>query len=67
MSFTNASLVDKCFKILQKNKWTIGFAESCTGGALSSCFASQAGISEVFMGAIVCYSNSIKEKLLNII
>jgi len=66
MTNTNSSYVAKCFEIFKKNRWTVGFAESCTGGALSSCFTDQEGISEVFMGAIVCYSSSIKEKLLNI-
>lgn len=56
--------VAKVTQDLRDNKLTVGFAESCTGGLLSSLFTEQAGVSDVFMGSIICYSNALKEKLL---
>ena len=44
----------------------IVFAESCTGGLLSSSLTSISGSSQVFQGSIVSYSNELKNSLLNI-
>ena len=51
---------------LLKRKQTIAFAESCTGGLLSSAITSISGSSQVFKGSIISYSNSVKNSLLNI-
>ena len=53
-------------KELAKRKETIVFAESCTGGLLSSSITSISGSSQVFKGSIVSYSNELKNSLLNI-
>ena len=53
-------------KELQKRGETIVFAESCTGGLLSSLITSISGSSQVFKGSIVSYSNELKKSLLNI-
>ncbi|ONN27058.1 damage-inducible protein CinA [Thermosipho affectus] len=45
---------------------TVSFAESCTGGLISSKFVSLPGVSKVFKGAIVAYSNEVKENVLNV-
>lgn len=45
---------------------TLGFAESCTGGLLSSLMTSQAGISKYFKGTVVSYSGEIKHSLLGV-
>ena len=45
---------------------TLALAESCTGGLLSSQLAAQAGISEVFIGGVVVYSNRLKTQLLKV-
>ena len=58
--------VVKATRDLRDKKITLGFAESCTGGLLSSLFTEQAGVSDVFMGAVICYSNVLKEKLLGV-
>ena len=52
------SLIDK--------KLTVSFAESCTGGKLSSLVTAVAGSSEVFMGSAVTYSNEAKMRLLGV-
>ena len=51
---------------LAKRNKTIVFAESCTGGLLSSSITSISGSSNVFRGSIVSYSNELKTSLLNI-
>lgn len=44
----------------------MAFAESCTGGKLSSAVTEIPGASEVFMGSIVAYANTAKEALLSV-
>jgi PncC family amidohydrolase len=46
--------------------WTLGVAESCTGGAICARLVKHAGASEYFLGGIVAYSNELKEKLLGV-
>ncbi len=53
-------------KELDKRKENIVFAESCTGGLLSSSITSISGSSKVFKGSIISYSNALKMSLLNI-
>ncbi|MGO1579822.1 MAG: competence/damage-inducible protein A [Peptoniphilaceae bacterium] len=49
----------------EKNK-VISFAESVTGGLISSKITSVAGASNVFKNAIISYSNEAKNKILNV-
>lgn len=58
--------VEKTVHLLGDKKLTVGFAESCTGGLLSSFFTELAGVSKVFWGSVVCYDNSIKQKFLKV-
>ena len=53
-------------KILTKKKFKISFAESCTGGLLSSSITSISGASKVFNLGLVTYSNISKVKILKI-
>ena len=62
----NDTLPSVLIEELTKRKQTIVFAESCTGGLLSSSFTSISGSSQVFKGSIVSYSNELKNSLLNI-
>lgn len=45
---------------------TLSAAESCTGGLLMETVTSIPGSSSMFLGGIVCYSNDMKKKLLNV-
>ena len=56
----------KIVKILIKNKLTISFAESCTGGLLSSVITSVNGSSKVFKLGLVTYSNQSKISILKV-
>ncbi len=51
---------------LESKNWTIGFAESCTAGMCSSMFADISGVSSVYKGSVVSYSNEIKINNLNV-
>ncbi len=45
---------------------TLGLAESCTGGLVSSWITQRSGSSQYFMGAVVCYSGKVKGKILKV-
>ena len=53
-------------KELIKRKESLVFAESCSGGLLSSSITAIPGSSQVFKGSIISYSNELKQSLLNI-
>ena len=53
-------------KLLTKKKIKISFAESCTGGLLSSSVASISGSSKVFKIGLVTYSNQSKVNVLKV-
>jgi nicotinamide-nucleotide amidase len=53
-------------QIFIEKKWTLSFAESCTGGLVSARITSEPGVSRFFIGSIVCYSNSVKNEILNV-
>lgn len=57
---------DVVFKLLYNNRRTVAFAESCTGGMISSTFVDIPGVSKVYKGAIVAYSNEAKISLLGV-
>jgi nicotinamide-nucleotide amidase len=50
----------------QAHEKTITFAESCTGGLLSSMLTSHPGSSTIFLGSIVTYANEVKEAWLGV-
>ena len=56
----------KLINLLKKKKLKISFAESCTGGLLSSFITSNAGSSKIFSLGLVTYSNQAKEKILKV-
>ena len=60
------NLSQKLVNILNKKKLKISFAESCTGGLLSSSITSISGSSNVFTVGLVTYSNQAKINILNV-
>ena len=59
-------LSQKVVKLLRKKRLKISFAESCTGGLLSSSITSISGSSNVFTLGLVTYSNQSKIDILNV-
>src|SRR5437868_10838824 len=59
-------LLQELLGLLRSRKLTIGFAESCTGGLLSATLTALSGVSDVFMGAVVSYSNAAKMDVLGV-
>ena len=56
----------KIVNLLTKKKFTVSFAESCTGGLLASTITSISGSSKIFDMGFVTYSNNSKIKLLKV-
>ena len=60
------NLANKIVQKLTKKKLKISFAESCTGGLLSSSLTSVSGSSKVFNLGLVTYSNKAKIGFLKV-
>ena len=60
------NLNQKVVSLLKKKKLKISFAESCTGGLLSSTITSVNGSSKIFSMGLVTYSNQAKTTVLKI-
>ena len=56
----------KIVSLLKRKKLKLTFAESCTGGMLSSAITSVSGSSKVFTLGVVAYSNQSKTKILSV-
>jgi len=56
----------KIVTLLRKKRLKISFAESCTGGLLSSTITSISGSSKVFTLGLVTYSNKSKINMLKV-
>jgi nicotinamide-nucleotide amidase len=52
--------------LLTENRATVAVAESCTGGILSEKLTNLAGSSAYFMGGVVCYSNDLKARFVDV-
>ena len=60
------NLANRVVEKLIKKKLKVSFAESCTGGLLSSSITSIAGSSKIFNLALITYSNKAKIDILKI-
>ena len=59
-------LAQKVVKLLGKKRFKLSFAESCSGGLLSSSITSISGSSKVFTIGLVTYSNQAKINILKV-
>lgn len=56
-----------CSKVLNALKEkTLVTAESCTGGGIGAALTAVAGSSAVYKGGIICYTNWVKNQLLDV-
>lgn len=60
------SLEEVVGRILTENRATIAVAESCTGGLLAERLTNVPGSSVYFLGGVVCYSNELKSRLVDV-
>ena len=60
------NLNQKVVSLLKRKKLKISFAESCTGGMLSSAITSINGASNVFSMGLITYSNQAKTTILKV-
>ena len=51
---------------LNQKGWTLALAESCTGGLIANRITNVPGSSDYFLGGVMAYSNSVKERLLGV-
>ena len=51
---------------LRERGWTLGTAESCTGGAVADAIVTVPGASATFRGGIVAYANDVKTGFLDV-
>lgn len=65
-SIDNKEMEEVVAELLMSNNLTISIAESCTGGLVSKKFTDIPGISEVFEGSVVSYSNNLKMEILGV-
>ena len=66
ISDTNEEIEEKVYQELKRLGYHISFAESCTGGMLSSKLVNVAGSSSVMNESYVTYSEDAKMKLLGV-
>jgi nicotinamide-nucleotide amidase len=60
------SLPEAIVQELKNRKLTLAVAESCSGGGLGNQITNVAGSSEVFLGGVIAYANSLKTGLLGV-
>ena len=60
------SAAEALLEALRRRGWTLGVAESLTGGALSGEIVSVPGASATLLGAVVAYATPLKHTLLGV-
>jgi nicotinamide-nucleotide amidase len=60
------SLAAVVLAALRQRGQTLAVAESCTGGGLGAALAAVPGASDVFLGGVIAYANSVKQQLLGV-
>jgi nicotinamide-nucleotide amidase len=59
-------IVGSVCQAVRDQGWTLGIAESCTGGEIARRITDIAGVSDVFKGSFVTYANAVKIELLGV-
>ena len=60
------TLAEETVALLTRRSMTLSTAESCTGGLVSAALTDVPGVSDVFLGGIVSYANSVKSGILEV-
>ena len=64
--FDDEEIEQVVVRLLTEKKKTLALAESCTGGFIANHITNVPGASAVFLGGVVSYANSAKEKFLGV-
>lgn len=56
----------RLFARLQRDRLTLAVAESCTGGLVGGRITEVPGVSAVFLGGVIAYSNDVKVSQLGV-
>ena len=64
--FGHGSIAEVVYHELRALDRTLAIAESCTGGSLAGAFTDIPGVSSVFAGGVVCYTNDVKVAMLGV-
>lgn len=62
----DATAAEILLEKLRRRGYTFASAESCTGGNIAHAVTTVAGCSDVYVGSVVSYSNSVKTGLLGV-
>ncbi len=62
----NETMEERVVRLLRKQEVTMSVAESCSGGLLASSLVNIPGVSKVFKGGIIAYSDFVKETVLGV-
>lgn len=61
--YGETTLAKEVFAMLKDRNWSISTAESLTGGMFSQELTDLPGVSSLFYGGVVCYSNEVKREI----
>ncbi|MCP8969067.1 competence/damage-inducible protein A [Ectobacillus ponti] len=64
--YDDETLHEKAVAMLRSKSFSLSCAESLTGGLFSERITSVPGVSSLFRGGIVCYSNDVKQQVLRV-
>ncbi len=59
-------LTEVSCRLLLEQKVTLATAESCTGGMIAQRITDLSGVSAVFKGGVVCYTNEVKRDIVGV-
>ena len=59
-------MYEELLTLLNRKNGRLATAESCTGGLVGAALTNIAGISQVYMGGVIAYDNSVKKQLLKV-
>jgi nicotinamide-nucleotide amidase len=62
----SVELIDDIAQSLEQKQWSLGTAESCTGGWIGQAITAYAGASNFFQGSVNTYANEWKMNLLGV-
>ncbi len=66
ISDSGQAIEEVVLELLERRGWTLGLAESITGGMIGQMITGVPGSSKTFMGSVVSYSNDMKIRLLGV-